>query len=42
MASANKGYSLNSRCQFKKILSFPSGGDTYKSPFQEDIPITIK
>ena len=37
-----KGNSFSWRCQFQKIPSLPSGGDKHKSPFQEDVPITIK
>ena len=33
---------LSRRCQFQKIPSFPSGGNNHESPFQEDVPITIK
>ena len=39
---SRKGYSLSRQCQFQKILSFPSVSDKHKSPFQEDVPITIK
>ena len=42
MARAEKTYSLSRRCQFQKIASFPSGGNNHKSPFQEDVPMTMK
>ena len=37
-----KGYILSRRCPVKKIPSFPYGDDNNKSPFQEDVHITIK